>query len=640
MNDIDLSTIPLFSGLDRINLAKLLPNLERMEFRAGDTIFRQGDQGDCLYILVQGSVRVYISSKITGDREIAVLREGECIGEVALLTGEPRSAHVEALTDLIVLRLHKHRFDELLRQHHVLALYFAGQTASRLAAANAAQIEEKAHQEEETLLMSADEEPPPDDAAADKKGSFTWKRLRRRKAFSIAATAMVCGTLAFFLTGTSLSREHIILMEMLVAASVLWSLNAFNYNAVSLALPVAAVLFGVSGADKAFSGFASPSWFLVLAVFALSAAISRTGLMYRMVLTMIRRFPPSYAGQTLALACAGLVLTPVIPSSNNRAALAGVMALNICDTLGIKRQSRASIGMAMSVLLGFGHMSFLFMNGAAVCFFVLGLLPPASTETITWSVWLKIAMPLGLLFFTLSYLAVILLYRPGIMNELRSAVIEAQISTLGPMTTQEKLSLATVLISLIGFITQPWHAIHNAWIAMFCFLILYAGAVLDEKTVRSEINWNQLISFGSLVGFNSVMTSSGLADVFAGQLHPYFAFMADTPVVFLASFSLCVHLLRFLLPVQAALLVGILAVLPIIPALGIHPFIVGLVALISCNPWLLPYQNSHYRSILLTSEEKLFTHRQTITLAVLHIVIVLLSIAVSVVYWQQTGFIG
>ena len=71
-------------------------------------------------------------------------------------------------------------------------------------------------------------------------------------------------------------------------------------------------MFGITSPQRAFSGFSSPSWFLFLGVFAMTTAIAHTGLMYRLVLALVRRFPASFVGQTLALA--GLFLTTIIPS--------------------------------------------------------------------------------------------------------------------------------------------------------------------------------------------------------------------------------------------------------------------------------------------------------------------------------------
>jgi CRP-like cAMP-binding protein len=101
LKDINFGDIPVLSGLDRINLARLIPNFEKVEVKSGEIIFKQGEPGDSLYIIIDGIVRVFLPPG-GRSREIACLGPGECFGEMALLTGEPRSADIEAITDLIL----------------------------------------------------------------------------------------------------------------------------------------------------------------------------------------------------------------------------------------------------------------------------------------------------------------------------------------------------------------------------------------------------------------------------------------------------------------------------------------------------------------------------------------------------------
>jgi branched-chain amino acid transport system substrate-binding protein len=434
-------------------------------------------------------------------------------------------------------------------------------------------------------------------------------------------------------------RSQLILLELLLAATILWSLNLFSYHVVALALPVLAVLFGTTTAEKAFSGFSNPAWFLVLGVFAVSAAISKTGLLYRFVLLVVRHFPPNYKGKTIALAFSGLVLTPVIPSSLGRAALVGPVALTLSETLRFKERSPGSVGLAMCCLLGFGHMSFMFMNGAAICFLIYGLLSPELSARISWGFWLKAAFPMGITFFLFSYLAIILLYRPKEKIRVNPEVIDAQLKTLGPMTSHEKISLLTVVVTLTGFVTQPWHGINGAWVAMLGFFILFGCSVLDEKAVRSDIDWNFLISFGALVGFGNVMSSSGLTALIATGANPCLGYFAGDKLLLLMAIALAAHLLRFALPVSPALLIGMLAIQPILSECDVSPFVAGLILLNSTNPFFLPYQNTLYLSLFQGTERKMFGHGQIIKLASLHVVIVLVSIAVSVPYWKWLGLI-
>jgi CRP-like cAMP-binding protein len=56
LKDINFGDIPVLTGLDRINLARLIPNFEKVEVKSGEIIFKQGEPGDSLYIIVDGIV--------------------------------------------------------------------------------------------------------------------------------------------------------------------------------------------------------------------------------------------------------------------------------------------------------------------------------------------------------------------------------------------------------------------------------------------------------------------------------------------------------------------------------------------------------------------------------------------------------
>ncbi len=632
MKEIDFGSIPLFSGLDRIDLAKIIPSLEKMDFKAEDILFKKGEAGDCLYVIVDGLARAFLYND-SGEEELALLGRGQCVGEMSLLTGNARNANVQAQTPLVVLRLTKERFDALLKTHYSLNAYFARLVTSRLSStystfhgAQGTQITDGP-----SPIAGISNVPP----VKQKRNTFsTFLNLEKNKTFiGIALTAALCSLSALGLHMAGLSRPHTILIELILAAAVLWGMKTFNYHAIALALPVITVLIGIANPEKAFSGFSSYSWFLTLAILAISAAISKTGLLYRAVLIMIKRFPPSYIGQTLALALAGLLLTPVIPSGTSRTILAEQMISTICEAIGFKKKSPGTVGIALSVLLGFGYMSFMFMNGSSQCILALGLMPAGAVSAITWFSWLTAALPLGILYFAMSYLLIIMFNKHKEDVHMQIPVIEAQLKILGPLTRQEKISIFTVTVSLLGFIIQSPK--EGVWVAVFCFLILLASSVLNEKSVRSDIDWNYLLSFGALVGFGKVLSDSGLTDFLSGKLTPYLSSITTSSLVFLLVFVVLVNVLRFALPLVPALLLSIFSVLPIVPAYGINPFLIALVALLPSNPWILPYQNTMYMNF----EGKYFDHSQVIRLAFFNILVELTAVAVSVPYWKHLGLI-
>jgi CRP-like cAMP-binding protein len=485
LKNINFKEIPILSLLDRVSLARLIPNLEHFRFDPGTLVFTQGEPGDSLYVILDGTVGVIL--EVDGQaREISRMGPGECFGEMALLTGEPRSATIKALTAVDVLRLSKERFDELIKKHPPLAASFAGLIAHRLAQRNVPLADYPAQSSTARIWP----EKPGMGKKGDGKPSVFLSLYWKKKAFWAPLVTLALCVAAFLCLGkTALTTSHIILIELLLAATVIWTFNIVSFHAVAVALPIFAVLFGADNPAKAFAGFSTSSWFLVIGVFAISAAISKTGLLYRLVLMLMKRFPPSYIGQTFGLALSGLLLTPIVPSNNGRVILASPLVLTLNEIIGFKGGSPGAVGMGMSCLLGFGHLSFMFMNGTAVCFLVLGILPPEVNSSITWGYWLKTVLPLGIFFFIASYAAILLIYWPQEKKVQNPIVIEAQLRTLGPLTFREKVSLLTVIVSLIGFVTQSWHQINVAWVAMLSFLILFMSSVLNEKAIRSDIDW-------------------------------------------------------------------------------------------------------------------------------------------------------
>ncbi len=98
----------------------------------GAILMRQGEPGDCLYFVVSGRLRVF-GIRDDGERiNIATSGPGETLGEMALLSNEPRSASIEALSDAELLRLSKTGFDRLINEHPRTMAVFTRIIAARL----------------------------------------------------------------------------------------------------------------------------------------------------------------------------------------------------------------------------------------------------------------------------------------------------------------------------------------------------------------------------------------------------------------------------------------------------------------------------------------------------------------------------
>ena len=130
----ELKAVPFFSELGAKSLERVIPFLEPQQFLNGSKIVGEGDEGDSFYIIRSGRVNVVVRGVVGKEVPIAELGPKEGFGEMALLTGQPRSASVVAATDLQLWRLSKEAFQGLLNENLSISLYFNRILSQRLQA--------------------------------------------------------------------------------------------------------------------------------------------------------------------------------------------------------------------------------------------------------------------------------------------------------------------------------------------------------------------------------------------------------------------------------------------------------------------------------------------------------------------------
>lgn len=109
-----LAQIPLFSSLDRPALERMLAEARLLRATAGELIFSQGDPGDRLYVVIEGSVSIFLEG--SPRLHLADLEEGAFFGEIALFTDRPRGATAQVRTDAELLAISRQAVLHALRE--------------------------------------------------------------------------------------------------------------------------------------------------------------------------------------------------------------------------------------------------------------------------------------------------------------------------------------------------------------------------------------------------------------------------------------------------------------------------------------------------------------------------------------------
>ena len=117
-----LSRIPLFQRLTAEELEQLAQEVDQVKFDSDETIFNEQDKGDALYVVEDGSVRIWVLDE---DMEPVTLKElapGEFFGELAVLDRGPRSTNATAIGETTLHRLSSDDFQAFLMKHPDVAI--------------------------------------------------------------------------------------------------------------------------------------------------------------------------------------------------------------------------------------------------------------------------------------------------------------------------------------------------------------------------------------------------------------------------------------------------------------------------------------------------------------------------------------
>ena len=116
-----LTQSAIFKDLDDDELEHIAEICKTHEFKFGQHIFKEGDKGNRLYIISKGEVRISRDVPGSGEEALAVLKQGACFGEMAVLDRSERSTDAIANTDCTLLTITRSDFDLLLDFNRELA---------------------------------------------------------------------------------------------------------------------------------------------------------------------------------------------------------------------------------------------------------------------------------------------------------------------------------------------------------------------------------------------------------------------------------------------------------------------------------------------------------------------------------------
>lgn len=437
-----------------------------------------------------------------------------------------------------------------------------------------------------------------------------------------------------------LTQEAMLFLAIFITAIYCMTVSLMrDYLILILALTFT-VMLKAADFTSAFSAFSGKTVWMLIGAFGIGAAISKCGLMNRIAFHVLKPFPKSFKGQVLALFTMGTILLPLVPSNSAKSSLLTPFAKALSDENKYAYRSPGAIGFFAASALPCTCTTFAFFSSTSLIMTAMGLLPAEYSGQIHWISWLEYALIWFIFVSAALYFTIILLYHPKEKTLLTDEFLEKRLKELGPMTVSEKRAAVILVLTLAAWITESLHGISTALVALLALVAYHIAEVMDSKTFRTGIAWENIIMSGGIVCTSNLFSSLGISAWLADTLYPYIQPIISNIYIFIPLLAVLVYIVRSVVISQTASLTIFYVIFGAsASAAGIHPWIILFILLTSGAVFNLPFQNTTYLAAYGASGSELAEHSDVRKLSFIYMAVNIAGLMVSTFWWKLTGIL-
>jgi anion transporter len=430
------------------------------------------------------------------------------------------------------------------------------------------------------------------------------------------------------------------LLGLLSLTLIYWVFWVFPDYGVALMFALGLILTHLARAEVVLGGFASTTWFMTLGVLALGAAITSSGLFYRLSLQLVRFFPLNYYWQVVALGFMGIVVMALIPQQSARTAIISQMLVNLSESLGYKNPSKASTGLFVASFLGLGQLGFLFLTGSTTSLIAWGLLPADVREQFTWGYWFLAALPLTLVVVVIVLASTMLLYRPESKAQVSYKMVQNQLDVLGSLSRNEWITLGVLCFTVGGWLTISYHGIDGAWISLISLCVLINTGVLGWGMLKKGIDWELLIYMGVTLSIPILLTQAKIDEWLVGLASPVILPFLDYPALAFITIALIAYAVKLVFTSFLTVVTLTVALLPLSVDMGISPWIMAMIILVGSEVWFFTFQVDWHTLAYSTTEGKGFTYPIMYRINPIYAFAYIAALIAAIPYWRYLGLMN
>ena len=514
---------------------------------------------------------------------------------------------------------------------------------------------------------------------------------RRIKLGCAVAGALAAAVLIATCPIPGLSYQATAVLGILIMAIVWWITGVLPEFVTAVVMAVLFVVVAGISVGATFSTFASSTWWLLLSAFTLGVGMKTSGLMRRIALVIVRKFPRTFRCQIIAQLVTGTVLGPLIPSLAVKGAMLAPLAMSIGDELGYERQGKRATGLFAAMLVGIRTVAPTIVSASVTGYALMATLPADVQVQFNMASWFVAALPWLVVVLALNYFLIMGMYgrgekagsgsetvgAPGNAQSLEQSSLrcgtrfvgaaecadsrrdEAESSAaessrggtnegdskpipdeLGPLSAVEKRMLAIILATVVLWATEPFHHVSAMAIGLAALVAMFVLKVIDVPAFKTGVNWTSLLFIGIALGLGSVFAEAGLNDWVMQTCGPAFQALAGNPYLLVLGIGMITVVLRFLIVSEVAYLNLLMAFLvPMAASVGVNPWVLGFSAYALVIAWFAKYQSPIYLAAFYAVDGKMAKHSELAKYCGVYLATCLAGLVVCVPYWQWMGLL-
>lgn len=567
---------PLFGDLSAADLAKLVGAVEIVEYNTGDTVFKKGSNAVSCYVLISGSVQL---SSADG---LACMIKGRVFGEEAVnLETYLTTAIVDSPT--VVLRLDKASLNELKTR------------SPRFATHSGLLLVERFSGNDLNLVRPVKTKTEP--------------KLSNREKIGWLLTTVLPVLLYYFAESRGITDYASIFIGIICAVILMWSFSIVDEFIPPVIAVVASIFIGLAPSSVALSGFSTPSLLTLLGVYALAAAVTQSGLSYRIVLLLLKSLPSSAFSNQFVLLISGYLLSFVTPSGNNRVSLLLPVYKDMISSLRLEKQGNSATALMAATFGGAMLFSPMLAISKSANITAVSFLPDAIQEKFLGFYWLYCALFCVIGITVIHLLAVRYLFPVSNERIIDQQVVARQLACLGGMSFAEKLAAGAFLSFIFLCVTYSIHHVEPSVIAGLILISLLLFGIFSKIDFKGQTDWPMIFFLLGIDSLMNIMSYLRLDQALAVSVHDLYNFIDGRLWLFIIAACATTLVIRLALPLTAGMLTACVILLPVAEQQGIHAWICVFLCAVFSDIWFFPYQSSVYLQVKSTVSQDVYSEK-------------------------------